>query len=546
MSRLLIILSCLFLSVTVIADEPATEKQAVEQRAVEKPAVANKAQKDSEPAELSIRQKILMPGPLTASHAEYETTCESCHTAFTKEDLSGKCLDCHEEIAGDRKQQSGFHGQHPLASVNPCETCHTDHEGREFDIVKLQPDIFTHQHTRFVLEGKHAQLACNQCHDQGKSYREAETECVACHREDDVHKNALGDDCGSCHEPKLWTKPKPFDHSTTDFPLTGHHSEAPCASCHFQQKYEFSDTRCVSCHKASDVHAGGNGNDCAQCHQTSGWNNLIFNHDETEFPLRKRHAELQCVACHQPGSDRKQTPKACVSCHQNSDVHLGRHGRDCESCHDERSWKHVLFEHSRDAGFPLEGKHKDLSCTQCHSGNVHDSQPRDCAGCHAGDDVHHDDNMKLCGTCHSPTGWRNIVHFDHDLSHFPLVGMHQIVMCENCHIGNQFNATPSTCISCHSGDDVHKGSLGKECQQCHTPNAWQSWLFDHQTQTDYPLEGKHKGLGCNACHMPGTDPKTTPKQCGSCHRGQDIHNGEFGNHCENCHLPDSFFELLFQ
>lgn len=521
MHRFLLVLVCFILAVDVFAE-------------------------DNETLEFSLRQKILIPGPLTASHAEYEARCENCHTAFEKDNLSVKCSDCHEEIAEDRAKHSGYHGQHPLASTNPCETCHTDHGGRDFDIVVFQKDIFDHQYTRFPHVGKHALLACDQCHKEGDLYRDAETTCVACHREDDVHKNALGDECDTCHEPTLWTKPKPYDHSQTDFELTGHHSEVPCASCHFQQKYEFPDASCVTCHKASDVHSGVNGSDCAQCHQSSGWDDLIFNHDKTDFPLRHRHADLQCVACHELGSNRKQTDKACVSCHENTDVHLGRHGRECESCHVQSRWKDVSFEHSRDAGFPLEGKHKELTCTQCHSGNVHDAQARDCAGCHAGDDTHHDENMQRCETCHSPSSWQSISHFDHDLSDFPLVGMHKIVMCENCHVNDQFNATPSACNDCHAQEDVHKGALGTSCQQCHTPNSWKSWLFDHKQQTDYPLTGMHSGLGCNACHTPGNAPQDTPTQCGSCHRGQDIHNGEFGNHCENCHLSDSFYELLFK
>ena len=154
--------------------------------------------------------------------------------------------------------------------------------------------------------------------------------------------------------------------------------------------------------------------------------------------------------------------------------------------------------------------------------------------------------MRLCGTCHNTNGWRSTNLFDHDFTEFPLVGLHQLVPCESCHVGNQFDGTPAGCVDCHEGDDVHEGGLARQCDQCHTPNAWQLWNFDHDKQTNFSLTGKHTGLTCSACHPANSDPKKTPGFCGSCHRAQDIHRGEFGPDCGRCHSTDDFLQLMFR
>lgn len=498
--------------------------------------------------QLTLKQQILMPGPLIADHAKFEADCESCHSPFAKQSITERCLDCHDTIAADRNRKQGFHGQSPAAISGNCETCHTDHEGRDADITGLLPDSFDHAHTRFALTGAHSHLSCDNCHQTGEPFREAASDCFSCHRDDDRHQGALGEHCQQCHQTTRWNQLLPFDHSKTDFLLTGHHSDAPCMSCHIGQQFEFKDQRCIACHRANDVHAGANGEECASCHNASGWQELDFDHNKTDFPLQGRHADIPCQACHSGEQalelkSRENTPTACNSCHRGDDIHLRRNGSECQQCHNETHWVDVQFDHGHDTDFPLSGKHSGLACNQCHSGALKDTLPRDCASCHRADDVHHDSSMALCGTCHNTNNWQATSRFDHDLSQFPLIGMHRIVPCHSCHIGNQFTLAENDCHSCHRQDDKHEGGLGTDCAQCHTPNAWTLWQFDHGKQTDFTLTGKHKGVECAACHGPGSDPSDTPQMCGGCHRQQDIHNGEFGPRCDRCHTTTNFFEL---
>lgn len=496
--------------------------------------------------QMSLKQRALMPGELIQGHAKFEAQCEKCHSNFDKSAMPMLCLDCHDAIREDRTSKTGFHGQSPLASVKPCQTCHTDHLGRDADIIAMQIDTFSHDWTRFPLEGKHSTLACTNCHQDGKKFREADQQCVSCHQDDDFHKGALGKQCDSCHQPHSWQSRLPFDHSTTHFPLLGSHKEVACSGCHAGQKFQFEETSCVSCHKAADVHAGKNGKQCDTCHSVDGWDKRIFNHSTTDFPLVHKHADLPCRACHTNGVVEKNTSMTCHSCHANHDVHLGRNGKQCDSCHSPLEWKRVNFDHAQKTGFPLMGHHKTLACTNCHVGALTDPLPRDCASCHAADDIHKNSDMKMCATCHVPDNWKIINRFDHHFTTFPLVGLHNVVACQSCHIGNQFAGTKTDCVSCHKQDDHHKGALGTQCQTCHSPNGWNLWQFDHEKHTGYPLLGSHKDLACDACHAPGTDPHKTSAVCGTCHLRQDIHNGGFGQNCGRCHSQNKFFELILQ
>lgn len=496
--------------------------------------------------ELTIKQRMLMPGPVIQGHAEFEAKCDSCHVEFEKGGLTKQCLDCHDEIREDRTTKKGFHGQSPQASTKTCNTCHTDHIGRDADIVGMQIDAFDHNWTRFPLKGKHQPLACKNCHEPGSKFRDAVPQCVNCHKEDDFHRGALGTECESCHTPEGWQNRLSFDHSTTNFPLFGAHTKVACSGCHAGQNYDFEDTNCVSCHKAADIHAGKNGKQCDTCHSVNGWDKLIFDHSKTQFPLQFKHAQLPCRACHQHGVVLEDNPLNCGGCHKNDDVHLGRNGDQCETCHQVSGWKKVIFDHAKETQFPLTGEHTRLACTQCHTGALTDPMPRDCAVCHAVDDPHKTEEMAICATCHTTNGWNIISRFDHHFTQFPLVGMHQVVACEHCHIGNQFVGTGTDCANCHKANDHHKGALGDQCQTCHNPNAWNLWSFDHFQHTGYELLGSHADVACDACHAPGTDPQNTPNVCGRCHERQDIHNGGFGSNCGKCHSQNKFFELILQ
>ncbi len=132
------------------------------------------------------------------------------------------------------------------------------------------------------------------------------------------------------------------------------------------------------------------------------------------------------------------------------------------------------------------------------------------------------------------------IDFDHDLTRFPLIGLHAAVPCEGCHLSQEFKGTSRACNACHK-DTHHEGRLGSACEQCHNPNGWPLWRFDHATQTKFDLTGAHAAISCHACHReksPETLALTT--ECYSCHSQDDKHRGAFGRACGTCHSTTSF------
>ena len=123
------------------------------------------------------------------------------------------------------------------------------------------------------------------------------------------------------------------------------------------------------------------------------------------------------------------------------------------------------------------------------------------------------------------TATRN-VHFDHIKTGFPLTGAHATLPCETCHVQGVFRGTP------------------RKCQTCHNALSWKAWRFDHDKQTSFVLDGGHKGIACDACHTrPMPRKMTQSSACISCHEIDDVHNGGFGQFCEQCHVTSSFKKI---
>jgi len=423
-------------------------------------------------------ETAIMPGKVIEGHAKLESDCKNCHVRFNKSAQSGLCQDCHKDVKSDVSRKAGYHGRIP---EQECRACHTDHKGREMNIVVLDEQKFNHSLTDFTLRGAHqeSKVQCRDCHPVGKKFRDAPSSCYACHQKDDKHKGSLGKECADCHSEKNWKDTK-FDHSKTKFPLTGKHRDVQCKECHSDPKF--------------------------------------------------KGAPLQCVACHRKDDNRKG--------------HKGKFGDKCETCHVERDWKDTIFDHDRMTKYPLRGKHASAKCSACHSGFVYkEKTPTACFACHEKDDKHKGQEGKLCGSCHNETDWKK-ASFDHGLTRFPLLGKHARVECKKCHLTPAFRDAKTDCIACHRKEDKHKLRLGPRCGDCHNANNWKRWSFDHDTRTSFVLDGAHKGIDCLACHKrPSERQISLPGSCASCHRDDDVHDGGFGQECQRCHVTRSFKQL---
>ena len=187
--------------------------------------------------------------PLHGAHKK--VTCDGCHSPEpAKDKLPITCIGCHKK---DDVHKGTFGAD--------CASCHNETNWK--DATK-----FDHDKTTFPLVGRHARVACAECH-KTKDFKAAPTLCQDCHQ-DTFHKGRLGPDCASCHSSKGWLLWH-FDHNTqTRFALTGAHVGLDCHACHAKAvtgKPTLSAV-CGTCHKKDDVHRGSFGQNCGRCHNT--------------------------------------------------------------------------------------------------------------------------------------------------------------------------------------------------------------------------------------------------------------------------------------
>jgi hypothetical protein len=266
----------------------------------------------------------------------------------------------------------------------------------------------------------------------------------------------------------------------------------------------------------------------------------------------------ECTNCHVRLRDTTQN-KLCLDCHDHQTVaediasKQGFHGKDenartqeCKACHSDHKGRDATvvwldrdtFDH-RFTDYELIGRHKLTECSGCH---LEDKKYRQaehgCYDCHSEDDAHDGDLGKECDSCHNPVGWSQF-EFDHDQTEFKLKFSHQRVNCNACHVKEQYKDTPKNCVDCHAIRDVHANRFGNQCESCHQEKAWDKTIFDHDRDTDYRLEARHRGPSCNDCHKPGyaaKKKKDTIRDCYSCHRDDDPHNELNGKKCQDCHV----------
>lgn len=445
--------------------------------------------------------------PLLGKH--FAVACQLCHTNSLFKNTPTDCYNCH-------KDQDVHQGQ--LGTV--CANCHTP---VDWTVVN-----FNHSTVAFTLTGKHASLACKDCH-QDNLFKNTPQDCYSCHSKDDPHQGQLGQNCGACHTTDGWTNVN-FDHSTAPFQLLGKHASVACNACHTDNLFKNTPTNCYACHAKDDSHQGQLGQNCAACHTPIDWTQSTFDHSQASFQLTGKHLSVSCASCH-PGGKYIGVPTNCYGCHAKDDQHNGQFGTDCATCHTTTGWAQVSFDHSN-TSFLLTGKHIGVNCLSCHVNGIFKGTPKDCYSCHAKDDNHNGQFGTDCGACHDTSGWQNAT-FDHSKTGFPLTGQHVGVNCTSCHPGGQFKGTPKDCYSCHAKDDNHNGQLGTDCAACHDTSGWQNATFDH-SKSSFPLTGKHIGVNCASCH-PGGRYRGTPTDCYSCHAKDDAHNGQFGTNCAACH-----------
>ena len=403
----------------------------------------------------------------------------------------------------------------------------------------------------------HAQFEddCANCHEDTEADSQAEL-CMGCHVDvgADVvartgfhgrHPDAGDNECVSCHTDHegraadiVAFDVTTFDHSWTDFAFRGEHEMLQCSGCHEPgADWAASPNTCFGCHAQDDIHLRQMEGTCGDCHSQSTWRDATFDHDMTAFPLMGQHGNLTCDDCHQDQVFHG-VPTECSLCHVNDDVHQGRNGTQCASCHSAVDWADIHFDHLTVSSFALLGAHERLACETCHTQDFTTSLPTSCHGCHQTDDVHQGGLGADCASCHSVSTWTN-TGFDHSaIMRFPLLGAHNALECTSCHLSGTDVGLPLDCAGCHA-DDPHVGQLGSQCETCHSEITWTAETrFDHGL-TNFPLIGAHATIACETCHATLAFHDAA-ENCAACHSAEDVHGGRLGPQCETCHNPGTW------
>jgi hypothetical protein len=480
--------------------------------------------------------------PLTGLHANL--TCDKCHTVRSElatgpgGSTDTSFVDFHASKSG---WDTGCIGCHPsphreAGRFGSCEKCHVT---TGWFVLPDSVRRFDHTAVGFPLHGAHSTAQCESCHlpsaraplPQRVALVRANfvrpmarrkmvfNRCDACHA--DAHAGQLSPaagarDCSACHNEVRFA-PTRFSlaaHDSTTFPLSGAHRATPCAACHplvagadagsGSIRFKLTGLNCATCHR--DPHGGqfagrlvpgggpaaaaesGVAAACTPCHDTEAWKPTRFEHDSTRYPLRGAHLSLACARCHRPAA-------------RGQPVRFGGLPTTCEAaaCHPDPHGGQFAGRHVpgalRAAAAPVTGR-------------------------------------TTCAACHDETSWKTLA-FDHDSTRYPLRGAHRALACGKCHtaaaagLPARFAGLGNTCDASGCHTDPHGGQFadrarGSACTSCHTEAAWRSLVFDHQQDSDYPLDGAHQQVRCVACHRMEGDPpiaryRPLPHRCEDCH-----------------------------
>jgi Cytochrome c7 and related cytochrome c/Cytochrome c554 and c-prime len=408
---------------------------------------------------------------------------------------------------------------------------------------------FDHLKTGFALTGKHIDVRCESCHQNGV-LKGTPRDCASCHLSG--KRFARGNvvmpqqhiptqaTCETCHSTKSFVGAK-FNHAgvapgscqtchngtlSAGKPSNHIQTNASCDSCHrttawspaanFDHSGVVAGT-CATCHGAgratgkSPAHMPTNaGQSCDDCHKSfSVWRPTAWNHTQMA-------TSGQCASCHSggtPPADGKPTnhvPYASVG---------AMAAANCDACHKGSfsSWANGRVH----ANFAVAG-----SCASCHSGGFLNAVGKPNTAVHNG--------VTNCESCHNTSGWAG-AKVDHST-------FSAATNCASCHNGTTATAKPAT----------HMPTGATSCFACHgvSPAGWKPTKWTH-TQVAVAAQ-------CATCHSGGYPPAdgkpgnhipyqsvalTASANCDSCHKGSftswangKLHtNHAIGTGCVGCH-----------
>jgi hypothetical protein len=286
--------------------------------------------------------------------AHAELNCEQCHIPPSPPDMiPADCESCHENTAPT-----------PHFELE-CMSCHTVYGWEQT----------SYDHGSFTLLDSHDR-ECAACHT-GDDYTGLVADCSTCHEAERPSNHFGSTDCQTCHTPTVWSSGR-VDHSF--FALEAAHN-LECDACHSDtQTYQGLQSNCSSCHAQTRPDDHFPGQDCAECHLATAWEEAVVNH--SFLPLTRAH-NLPCNECHEGGESRSLSA-TCTSCHDRPTGHFS--GESCSECHIPNRWTSAEFNHRSVSGFRFDIPHGEDSqtarvCEDCHLASP-DYRDFSCTHCH--------------------------------------------------------------------------------------------------------------------------------------------------------------------
>ena len=473
--------------------------------------------------------------PRKSTFLGLEQKCISCHEDVHAGGLASDCTECHGQL--QFRPATFFDHSEFIPLVN-------GHSGIECKLCHTLPELTEKNENKFLPFDQVRGTRCEECHDS--PHRVIwEQECELCHPED----------------APPWSEGKESVtkelHELVGFRLDVPHDKLECDQCHdpnlsFENRYPDPtsagylrrEESCEGCHQ--DIHGGQFlpfHTQCMDCHEKTHFLPPDFGVEEHEelYPLLGVHKTTDCQDCHKLGELNSDLGKSdairmfrgisqeCLACHE--DVHLGQFLAEgiqlvqCQHCHPlPTSWTEIDFEHNLDSRYMLEFSHLSVDCEKCHQ---LDSFPQGdsairyrplgmrCEDCH--EDIHRGQFIRndsvQCEHCHPlPTAWDELGFVHNQDSRFALAGVHAETDCVKCHkpetqpdnvLMTRYRPMGMRCEDCH--EDIHFGQFREgglvNCDTCHPfPSSWHDLDFDHNTDSQFPLDGTHATVSCEKCH----------------------------------------------
>lgn len=261
-------------------------------------------------------QQVVVPGPLSQSHAFLTKNCTACHVPV-KGVEPALCISCHaDNTALLQRQPTAFH-----ANIQTCSGCHTEHRG-----AMRMPTIMDHA---VLVKSAQRETAMKKT-DGGNSHGDLSAADVEL--ANSVFAKVPPKTTAKAHPPTNAAPPPDQPCITSNDCEWSQVPNAPkLPPSHPRLAISEANLSCVSCHATKDRHQGMLGTDCVQCHATTQWTVTQFRHPSVNSTV--------CAQCHKPPPSHNMMHFSMMSARIASQPNAKVN--QCYLCHQTTSWNDI-------------------------------------------------------------------------------------------------------------------------------------------------------------------------------------------------------------